>query len=222
MRRAFRWSILLLLVASVTQAAPYTVKVAKATPPKELSPAVAQLLNDDAITLLNSKGKKMAQVWLRKSVPAKTAFTGQPTYRDLEETTLLGAVRFAVQMTDYRKQKVKAGVYTLRLGFQPTDGDHQGTAPDPYFCLVVRAADDKDPAPIKTPKSLYDRSGKSIGKTHPGVFLLYPVEHASPAPRIVSKGSGTWALTTAETATAGGKSMPLGIALTLIGHSAAE
>jgi hypothetical protein len=197
--------------------------VQKAAPPSELSPAVAQLLDGQSITLLNSKGKLFAQVWLRKSVPAKVSqFAGAPSYHDLEETTLLGAVRFAVQMTDYRKQKVKAGVYTLRLGFQPMDGDHMGTAPDPYFCLVVRAADDKDPAPIKEPKKLYDRSGKSIGKTHPGVFLLFPVEQVPSAPKLVSKGSGTWAVTTKQMATAGGQSSPLGIALTLIGHSSAE
>src|SRR5207253_5875829 len=61
------------------------------------------------------------------------------TLREIPETTVLGALRVHKTMIDYRKQKIKEGVYTLRLGYQPSDGDHMGTAPNNEFCLPVPA-----------------------------------------------------------------------------------
>ena len=36
-------------------------------------------------------------------------------------------------------------VYTLRLAYQPMDGDHMGTAPYSEFCLLVGAEMDTKP-----------------------------------------------------------------------------
>ena len=41
---------------------------------------------------------------------------------------------------------VPPGVYTLRLGYQPQDGDHMGTAPHSEFCLACPAAEDNGAA----------------------------------------------------------------------------
>ena len=57
-------------------------------------------------------------------------------------------------MTDYRKQKVPAGVYTLRLALQPVSDDHGGTAPYRDFCLLSPAADDRKPD-LLSPKALH-------------------------------------------------------------------
>ena len=51
---------------------------------------------------------------------------------------MVGAVQFPEVWKDYRKQKIKAGVYTLRIGVQPEDGDHMGTAPFNEFCCSPR------------------------------------------------------------------------------------
>ena len=219
----FRWAVVALLLTAAAQAAPYTIKVEKAAPPKDLSPDVAAALSDESVQLLNAKGEVLAQVWFCKTVHAKSAqFTGTPTYQDLQETSLLGAVRYPAEIRDYRKQKIKAGLYTLRLGLQPMDGDHMGTAPDPYFALLVGAAKDKQTAPLKDGKQLFELSSKSIGKTHAGVFLLFPLDKAPAEPKLVNKGSGTWAVEWKETATAGGQTAALPIALTLVGHTSAE
>jgi hypothetical protein len=127
-------------------------------------------------------------------------------------------MRIARLMTDYRKQKIKPGVYTLRLGFQPMDGDHMGTAPNPEFLLVLPAAGDRKPVTME-PKEMQERSSKAPGGSHPGVFLLFPNDKPEDAPKLVSKGDGTWVLTWKEPAASEGQKASLGMALTLIGHS---
>src|SRR5205807_6737297 len=100
---------------------------------------IAKLLTDRSIQLLDQKGTPLCELWFRKEVPAKATpeqIKNGLTYRELDETTLLGAIRIDQLMTDYRKQKIKPGVYTLRLGFQPMDGDHMGTAPYNELGLV--------------------------------------------------------------------------------------
>src|SRR6185295_2345448 len=89
------------------------------------------------------------------------------TYREIRQTEILGAVRFDQEWTDYRKQKVKPGVYTLRLGFQPTIDDHVGASEHQEFLLVTAAERDED-ADILEPKVLIERSRKSMGTKHPG------------------------------------------------------
>src|SRR5262249_14377974 len=133
---------LVLLAAAVTARAqaPYSIKEAKTAPPKELKPAVAKLLDDNAVQLLDSKGTLICEVWFRKEVPAKATpeqVKNGLTLREIPETTVLGALRVHKTMIDYRKQKIKEGAYTLRLAYQPSDGDHMGTAPNNEFCLPV-------------------------------------------------------------------------------------
>jgi hypothetical protein len=196
--------------------AKYSIKTGAAPVPKEINESIAKLLSDQSIRLIDDKGAVLCELWLRKEVPLKSAGTA-PTYRDLDETTILGAIRFPAQVTDYRKQKIKPGVYTLRLGFQPMDGDHMGTAPYPEFGLVVPADTDVKPDTM-TAKELQEMSSKATGGSHPGVFLLYPNEKPEDAPKLVSKDSKTWVLNAKE-ATAGGQKAALGIGLTLIGHA---
>jgi hypothetical protein len=131
----------------------------------------------------------------------------------------LGVLRVNQQIGDYRQQKIKPGVYTLRLAFQPMDGDHMGTAPYNEFCLVVPAKRDDKPQPFADPKELHEKSTRATGTSHPGVFLLFPNPKPADKPQLVDKGNDTWVLFAKEEADANGTKAPLGIALTLIGHA---
>jgi hypothetical protein len=197
----------------------YSVKSAATAPPKELSEPVAKLLGQESIQLLDAKGEVLAELWFRKEIPAKAADAKKAlTYRDLDETTLLGAVRFAQPWSDYRKQKIKPGVYTLRLGFQPMDGDHMGTAPNPEFCLLSPAGEDKKPDPMDA-KALHEVSAKAAMTSHPAVMLLSPNDQPKDKAELAAKEMDTWVLNLkADTAA----KAPLGLGLTLIGHSTAE
>src|SRR5581483_2497777 len=141
------------------------------------------------------------------------------TYRELEQTTLMGAMHVVKQITDYRKQPIKPGVYTLRLGFQPQDGDHMGTAAYSEFLLACPAAEDKKPDTMP-PMALQELSKKATGGGHPGVFLLFPGgKDAGDAPKLVDKGEGHRVLFLKEAINAGGTKGTIGVGMTLIGNS---
>lgn len=202
---------------------PYTLKVADLEPPKELKPDIRSQLLPKAYQIFDSAGKLFCEVWLVKSAVVKATSTQVQnglTYQEVPPTTLLGAVRFPEDIQDYRKQDVKAGVYTLRFATQPQDGDHMGTAPHPEFCLLVSAELDEKPGPMEV-KHLHDVSARSLEGGHPGVLLLFPNRKPNEEPRMADHGMGHWALHATVTVEVDGKKVPLGIALNLIGHSSA-
>src|SRR5207253_5230968 len=114
-------------------------------------------------------------------------------YSQLEETTVIGAVRFPDTWVDYRKNKIKPGVYTLRLAIQPMDGDHMGTAPYNEFCLLSPADQDRKPDTMD-PKDLHDLSGKSTARKHPGIMLLFPNKKPADTPTVEAKPQEHWVL----------------------------
>jgi hypothetical protein len=201
--------------------AKYTVKTAEAAPPAEIKEPLRKLLNGQVIQFLDAKGDTLAEIWLRKEVPAKAgADKAALTYRALPDTSFVGAIRFPKGWSDYRQQKIKAGVYTMRLGFQPMDGNHMGTAPYNEFCLLVPAGIDTSPEPLKTGKELNKLSNKASGTDHPAVALLFPNNKPTDTPEVTSKGDGHWVLNTRTDARVGDAKAPLGLGLTLVGHAA--
>jgi hypothetical protein len=219
-------TVLLAAAPALAADAKYTIKTIDTPAPKELAEPIRKLMSDRAVQLHDEKGVLLCEVWLRKQLPVKAAPAQIKTglsYRDLEESTLLGTVRIDQQLTDYRKHKVKPGVYTLRLAFQPMDGDHMGTAPYAEFCLVISAKDDPKPDLMET-KRLQETSAKAMGGSHPGVFLLFPNESPLPTPQLVEKENNQWVVMLKQPLAVQGQREPagLGIGLTLIGHTTAE
>ena len=76
--------------------------------------------------------------------------------------------------TDFRGQELKPGVYTLRYGQQPEDGNHVGTSELADFLLALPAKVDQDPKPIFGFEDLSSKSAKSAGATHPAIFSMVP------------------------------------------------
>ena len=143
------------------------------------------------------------------------------TYREIPETTIVGAVQFAQPWTDYRKQKIAAGVYTLRLAFQPQNGDHMGTAPYNEFCLLSPATKNGK-ADTMEPKELHDLSATAAGSSHPSVMLLYPNNKPEDQPKVISKPNATWVLNVKRPVDANGTKTSLGFGFTVAGHTTAE
>ena len=215
-----------LLLASLPAAADgkLTVKVADAEPPKELADAVRALLDGKAMTVSDDAGKVLCTVWAAKGLESKaTADEARAglKYTHFEESTVLGAVKFPEDWRDYRKQKIKAGVYTLRLGMQPEDGDHQGTAPFNEFALLCPAGLDKTPDLLDA-KATHELSAKAVGRKHPGMILLYPNRKPADAPAVEAKPKDHWVLSYAQPVTAGGQKAVLGFSLVVVGSTAAE
>jgi hypothetical protein len=201
----------------------YTIKQAETPIPDKVAKPVAELLGPKSVQFLDAKGELIFELWFRKELPstgtAQQAKSGL-TYQEIPETTLVGVIRFARTATDYRKQKIKEGVYTMRLANQPSDGDHMGTAPFKEFVLLIPAADDKNPGPLKDAKTLHEESTRATGSSHPGVLLLFPGKDPGDAPKLMSMPDNHWVLMwKQEVKTKDVKAtMPFG--LTLIGVSA--
>jgi hypothetical protein len=200
----------------------FTLKTAEAPPPDKLKPAFRELMDSRCVQVIDGKGQLHCEIWFRKVVPVKAAdeqVKNGLTYREIPQTTVMGAIRFEKQVKDYRDQDVPAGVYVLRLAYQPQDGDHMGTAPYPEFCLVVAA--DKDAKPdLLEPKGLHDLSAKSLDGNHPGVFLLFPNPKPEAEPKIVDQGMGHWVVKQTLKIENNGKPATTGIGLTVVGKSA--
>ena len=215
--------ILSVLPFAAAQNTKFTIKTADTPAPKELDAAIQKLLPKTSIQLIDAGGKTVGEFWFRADIPAD-ATTEQIknglTYREIRQSEILGAVRFDQDWLDYRKQKVKAGVYTLRLGYQPADGDHQGSSEFQEFMLVLGADKDKSTELMEF-KHLAETSAKSIGTGHPGVFMLTPNATPGAKAEIVARPKNHWVINTKGEIVVGGKKTgaSFGIGLNVVGNA---
>lgn len=210
-----------LAIAPVVSAADYSIKATEADPPKQLSDDMRKLLSKSCVQLLDAKENVLVELWLVKEVPAKATdaqIKNGLGYREVPSSTVVGAIRVAKNLLDYKKQKIPAGTYTLRVGIQPEDGDHMGTAPYNEFCLLCPAADDKKPNLIEV-KELRELSAKTTDN-HPAVLVLFPGDKdAGDKPKLVSKAGGHWVMFVKVPVKVGEKKAVLPFGLNLIGFS---
>ncbi len=204
----------------------YEIKSVKAVAPKDLKDSIRKEMGGKAIQFRKKGGDLIAEIWLRDKLPAESLFRKQDkktfVYKDLRETTVLGAVRFAKEWKDYRGQKVKAGVYSIRLGFQPQDGDHMGTSPFPNFVVLVAAKFDPKIGEMPT-RGMIERSMASISTSHPAILLLFPNKKPGDEIKLVEPEypKDHLVLTTSQVINLGeNKSGTLGLSLALVGHAA--
>jgi hypothetical protein len=198
----------------------FSIRAASADPPKELDESIRKLLSNSTVKFFDPAGKLVCESWLAKELPAQASaeqVKNGITYRELKETQLIGAVRFDQGWQDYRKQKIKPGVFTLRLGWQPQDGDHSGKSEFTEFLVLSAAARDQKPD-LMAPKSLQEMSGKTLNTGHPGVFMLFP--NSKPGqPVIESKPRDHWVVNVGCPVQAGGVRGMLGFGITLVGEA---
>lgn len=97
------------------------------------------------------------------------------SWAKIEEGSLVGAARVSGQYSDIRGRAIAAGVYTLRFGVQPEDGDHIGTSFFVEFLLVSPAAVDTDAKPAAR-DDMVKRSTETTGIDHPAALSIDPPE----------------------------------------------
>jgi hypothetical protein len=212
---------LLLSFASLllTAAEPkFSAKVEKVEPPAKIAEPVRKLLDPQAL-VVRSGGDVVMRVWFRSTIPVKATeeqVKNGLTYREIPEGTLVGALEFPEEFTDYRKQKLAAGVYTLRFAVQPDIGDHTDTAPHPDFCLLCPATEDKTGEEIEK-KKLIELSSKVNEGRHPAVLLLWPHNGKDDAVKVLDKGDGVRVATIRRPVAAENQKTSLGFAVTVAG-----
>ena len=209
-------------VASTASAQAYKVETGSASAPQELAASVRDMLSSNALSVSGTQGI-YCELWLRKAVPAKAAATQGLgiAYGQLSEGELVGAIRFASAVEDFRGQAIKPGVYTLRYMLQPVDGNHQGVSPYRDFLLLAPAALDSSPA-VMTTADLLKLSRKASGTGHPAIWSLIAADGApATLPAVAHQEDGDlWVLYFhAPLAAEGSAAGTATIGLVIVGHA---
>lgn len=196
-----------------------SAKVEKVALPDQLSEPIRKLLDEQALVVRDDANEIMT-IWFRTALPVKATeeqVKNGLTYQEIPEGVLVGAIRFPAKFTDYRKQEIPAGVYTLRFAIQPDIGDHTGTAPHPEFCLLCQAEKDKSADPIEKKKLIEVSSLVNEGR-HPAVLLMWPNNDKEASTKVASKGQGVFVATIQRAVqTDDNRKSTLGFAITVAG-----
>ncbi len=195
----------------------YSLVSSAGAPPAELPAALRDVVATDALEVKGSSGV-LCDLWLRKEVPVAASASQElgVTFGQISEGTLIGVMRVGTDTTDYRNQKVKAGLYTLRYAWAPVDGNHTGIAPQRDFALLSPVAEDSDPATITRDEAL-KRSAKTTGTKHPSVWSLWPGDDSASAPALKFQDDSESWLLTFRLALAGGAKLSVG--MVVFGHA---
>src|ERR1043166_2307217 len=160
------------------------IKIIDKEPPKELSEPIRKLIAGKALQLLDGDSP-VYEFWLVSELPLQTKPASTAKALDaIKQTTLLGAVSIAKSQRDYRDDELAAGIYTMRFGLQPTDGNHLGTSEFPYFALLIPAKLDPTVDGISTYKALTKASSKETTTENPVILSLRPAAAEGGEPKL--------------------------------------
>ncbi|MEW4566533.1 hypothetical protein AB1L88_01570 [Tautonia sp. JC769] len=166
----------------------YSTEVLSEAPPEDLAAPVREALAEQGIRVLDADGKPYLDLWLRKGLPTQgdiTGPTGSVIFPYLQVGELVGAVRLAEDTGDYKDQVILPGVYTMRYGQQPVDGNHLGVSKFRDYVLLSLPDEDIELEPIPQDDLNAVSTGPSA-TNHPSIFLLLPAGADATVPSIVN------------------------------------
>ena len=161
-------SVISALAAFLLTAAPAVTPLTD-KPPSELSGGIAARLTGAAKVVT---GDATLEIWLVQAIDG----AGQG-WGGVDSGTLVGAMRVTGTFKEIRGKVVRPGVYTLRYGQQPQNGDHLGISTFREFLLLSPAAIDTDPKVLGF-DGVVKVSKEVVGTAHPASLSLDPPEDA--------------------------------------------
>ena len=138
-----------------------------------MAEALGSMIESEGVVAKGPDGKVAAEFWMRTS-----AFEGEGAggfgirFEAIPEGSLLGVVRFPDTGSDFREQHINPGVYTMRFGLHPENGDHMGVAASRDFAVLIAADADKEPAMNLEFEPLTKLSMDTAGNPHPTIMRL--------------------------------------------------
>ncbi len=153
-----------------------TLKTAEAPAPEGVSEAIGALLQGEALQLV--AGDETAfSFWLRKEIPLSAApEDSKDALEKVAATAVIGVVEVVCdEHRDYRDDEIYTGVYTMRFGLQPEDGNHLGTSQYNFFAVLIPVSMDEDPAGLADHEEMVDASADDTATAHPVILSLRPV-----------------------------------------------
>lgn len=177
-------AMLLAALPCTSVAAGYSAEAISSAAPTEVPAAIRDLLFDRGFRV-NGPAGVICEIWLRKAVPAQNSSQQLGVvYGQIPEGALVGVVRFAAEVKDYRQQPVKPGVYTLRYALLPQNGNHLGVSPNRDFLLASPAAADQKPENLPFEEAL-TLSRRTAGTGHPSVWSLASSGETAATPKML-------------------------------------
>jgi len=182
------------LLAATAAFAQYKAQPA-GDPPAEAAAPVLAAMNTAGTKIVADNGSAYVEIWLRSAMPSGPN-TGESsvTLPTIPKGALLGVLRFSAKGSDRRGQTIAPGVYTLRYGDYPVNGNHQGVAPQRDFLLLVPAALDKSTDAVSDYDALMELSRKASAAPHPAVLSFWKAD-ADDKPGFQKQGEKDWVLT---------------------------
>jgi hypothetical protein len=222
----YRLSFALLLCLSLAfavQAADHRVEPFEEPAPADaVSAEIAATLAPTGVRIVRGEARTVCEIWLCKQLAAQPDFEATSAVQyPLVPGSLLGVVRYVNKGTDFRDQDIARGVYTLRYGQQPVDGNHVGTSPTRDFLLLIEAEKDKSPEVLDL-KDLATASAEAAQSSHPALLSLQrPVDGGERAPSIRhNEEHDWWIVRLGGTIRAGDAEAPLDLEFVVVGHAA--
>ncbi|MGA2878406.1 MAG: hypothetical protein ABSG13_05600 [Bryobacteraceae bacterium] len=174
-----------LLLASATLCGQQYKADKAGPPPPEVASGISQALDPKGFQITNG-GDAYCELWLRVNLPSGARSNKQNvtlpnvTLPNIPQGALLGVIRFDGQGSDRRGQRIQPGVYTLRYGIMPMNGNHEGAAPQRDFLLLTPAAEDRDLNATPNLDALVAMSRKASRTPHPAVLSFWKADADSP------------------------------------------
>jgi hypothetical protein len=193
---------------SAVLAADHTLQpLDEAAPSDAIAPEILEQLAPTGIKVLRGK-RTVCDLWLCQSWTAKADFESTATIiYPFEVGQLIGVARYKGKGTDFRGQGISPGVYVLRYGHQPIDGNHVGTSDTLDFLLLTPADADRTVEPMAA-KELFKLSAQVAGSKHPTILsLVRPAGSAESAPSIRHDEEHDLWIVTATAKKAGGEEL---------------
>ncbi len=145
--------------------------------PRDIAEPLRVELSNNAIRVKIGEAT-LCDIWFRKTIPSEPGSGIGRSYPNMPDTTLLGAIRVTSPMHDNRNNNFPVGVYTIRHGIQPQDGNHAGSTPFIDFALLLRAQTDSIvDGGFPNSMAMIRRSMSDGGTGHPLVFALLPASN---------------------------------------------
>jgi hypothetical protein len=178
-----KWAAVILLIAAfwvcATRAraqAEFTLEQSPALSTLQIPSALADRLDPQGSRIVRHKDT-ICDVWWLKSLPAVPSTNSEPDllYGSLRPGGLVGLLQFiSPSAEDFRDQKLKPGLYTMRYAQIPQDGNHMGVSEYRDFVLLSPLSADTQLDKTLSFDDLVNLSRKAAGTGHPAVISLAP------------------------------------------------
>ena len=172
-------------------AASFTIEAGPG-PAAAIPEATQALVAAEAVTV-KSGDTVVAHFWMRAAAFEGDAVDGFGVrYDTIPEGAFLGVVSFPEKGSDFREQSIPSGIYTLRFGLHPENGDHMGVAPSRDFAVLSPVDKDLEVEKNYDFDALVELTAE-VGNPHPTVARL-ELPEGDDAPHLWENDYEHWVL----------------------------